>query len=457
MGIAAQVRSGALTARQAVERALQAIEDRDGPLQAFQEVRAFASLREADQVDARTDLGTLALAGVPIAIKDNVSVAGEPKREGSLGSDPAPQTEDHPVVRRLRDAGAVVVGLTRVPELCIYGTTDSEFGVTANPWDRSRTPGGSSGGAAAAVAAGMVPVAHGNDGLGSIRIPAACCGLVGIKPGLGLVPSRLSGSSWFDMAENGALATTVTDAALVLSTMAERPALADVHTPRGLRIALSTKAPTPATPVDRHWEAAARETGTLLRGAGHTVSQADPPYSQQMAASNLVRWVAGTELNARELADRSKLSRRHPPARRAGQGGAADAAAARDRPHQVAACGGAVLRRLRRAADADLGAAAPGSRRLGRAGLAAQRLGERALRPVRRTVEPGWLAGHGGTGRARSGRPATVRAAGSTPGQRIAAARARRDARATAAMAADRAGGPILTGAGFGRRPTVWS
>ena len=224
-GVAAQVRSGALTARQAVERALQAIEDRDGPLQAFQEVRAFASLREADQVDARADLGTLALAGVPIAIKDNVSVAGEPKREGSLGSDPAPQTEDHPVVRRLRDAGAVVVGLTRVPELCIYGTTDSEFGVTANPWDRSRTPGGSSGGAAAAVAAGMVPVAHGNDGLGSIRIPAACCGLVGIKPGLGLVPSRLSGSSWFDMAENGALATTVADAALVLSTMAERPAL----------------------------------------------------------------------------------------------------------------------------------------------------------------------------------------------------------------------------------------
>ncbi|MDT4996134.1 MAG: amidase [Pseudonocardiales bacterium] len=314
MGIAAQVRSGALTARQAVERALQAIEDRDGPLQAFQEVRAFASLREADQVDARADLGTLALAGVPIAIKDNVSVAGEPKREGSLGSDPAPQTEDHPVVRRLRDAGAVVVGLTRVPELCIYGTTDSEFGVTANPWDRSRTPGGSSGGAAAAVAAGMVPVAHGNDGLGSIRIPAACCGLVGIKPGLGLVPSRLSGSSWFDMAENGALATTVADAALVLSTMADRPALADVHTPRGLRIALSTKAPTPATPVERHWEAAARETGTLLRGAGHTVSPADPPYSQQMAASNLVRWVAGTELSARELADRSKLTagtRRH--------------------------------------------------------------------------------------------------------------------------------------------------
>jgi amidase len=312
--IAAQVRAGTLTARVAVERALQAIADRDGPLQAFQEVRAFAALREADQVDARADRGLLPLAGVPIAIKDNVAVTGEPMREGSLGSDPAPQTEDHPVVRRVRDAGAVVVGLTRVPELCIYGTTDSEFGVTANPWNRSRTPGGSSGGAAAAVAAGMVPVAHGNDGLGSIRIPAACCGLVGIKPGFGVVPSRLGGHSWFDMAENGPLATTVADAALVLSVMADRSDLAALPTPHGLRIALSTKAPMPATPVDRHWVAAARETGTLLRGAGHTVRTADPPYSQRMAASNLVRWVAGTELTARELADRSKLaarSRRH--------------------------------------------------------------------------------------------------------------------------------------------------
>jgi amidase len=312
--IAGQVRAGGLTARQAVERALQAIEDRDAPLQAFQEVRAFAALREADDVDRRSDRPTLPLAGVPIAIKDNVSVAGEPMREGSLGTDPTPKTEDHPIVRRLREAGAVVVGITRVPELCVYGTTDSQFGVTANPWDRSRTPGGSSGGSAAAVAAGMVPVAHGNDGLGSIRIPAACCGLVGIKPGLGLVPSGLGGGSWFDMAENGPLATTVADAALVLSVMAGRPELADVRSPRTLRIALSVKAPMPATPVNAHWAAAAREAGTLLRGAGHTVRPADPPYSTRMAASNLVRWVAGTELDARELADRSKLAvrtRRH--------------------------------------------------------------------------------------------------------------------------------------------------
>jgi amidase len=124
------------------------------------------------------DKASLPLAGLPITIKDNVPVEGEPMRCGSTASDPTLQPADHEVVRRLRDAGAVVVGLTRVPELCVFGATDSKFGLTRNPWNRSRTPGGSSGGSAAAVAAGMVAVAHGNDGMGSIRIPAACCGLV---------------------------------------------------------------------------------------------------------------------------------------------------------------------------------------------------------------------------------------------------------------------------------------
>ena len=112
--------------------------------------------------------------------------------------DDRPQTVDHEVVRRLRAAGAIVVGLTRVPELCVFGATDSSFGITHNPWDLSRTPGGSSGGSAAAVAGGMVPIALGNDGMGSIRIPAACCGLFGIKPGFGLVPSGVGANAWYD-------------------------------------------------------------------------------------------------------------------------------------------------------------------------------------------------------------------------------------------------------------------
>lgn len=97
-------------------------------------------------------------------------------RCGSAATDATPQAADHPVVARLRAAGAVVVGLTRLPELGVFGTTDSVYGLTRNPWNPTRTPGGSSGGSAAAVASGMVPVAHANDGMGSIRIPAACCG-----------------------------------------------------------------------------------------------------------------------------------------------------------------------------------------------------------------------------------------------------------------------------------------
>jgi amidase len=317
--IADAVRTGNLTARQAVEDALARIEATDSRIGAYQEVRVFAALREADAVDARSDRAGLPLAGVPIAIKDNIPVAGEPMRGGSAGSDPAPRPRDHEVVRRLRNAGAVVVGLTRVPELCIWGTTDSSFGITRNPWDPDHTPGGSSGGSAAAVASGTVPVAHGNDGMGSIRIPAACCGLVGIKPGLGVAPADLGSGSWFDMAENGPLATTVEDAALFLSVLADRPGLATVTPPDTLRIAISTRVPMAGVRLDRRWAAATKETADLLRAAGHAVVDADPPYGQTLVRSGILRWTAGTELDARLLADRSRVAvrtRRHAAAGR---------------------------------------------------------------------------------------------------------------------------------------------
>jgi amidase len=151
---------------------------------------------EAEAIDARADRAELRLAGVPVAIKDNRRVAGEPMRVGSAALPDVPQDKDHPVVARLRAAGAVVVGQTNLPELAIYPCTDSAFGIARNPWDRRRTPGGSSGGAAAAVASAMVPVAQGNDGLGSVRIPAAACGLFGIKPGFGVVPAQIGADSW---------------------------------------------------------------------------------------------------------------------------------------------------------------------------------------------------------------------------------------------------------------------
>lgn len=308
--IAAAVRRGHRTARQEVEASLERIEAGDGRLGAFQQVRVFAALREADDVDARPDRDSLPLAGVPIAIKDNVPVTGEPMRNGSLATDPAPQPQDHEIVRRLRGAGAVVIGLTRVPELCIFAATDSAYGLTRNPWAPGRTPGGSSGGSAAAVAAGMVPIAHGNDGMGSIRIPAACCGLVGLKPGSGVVPSDLGNGSWFGMAENGPLATTVADAALMFAVLADQPDAAEVGTPPTLRVGVSTKVPATGVPLNRHWAAAVRETADLLRESGHVVRQADPGYPATLALTEVVRWAAGTEYDAQLVADRSRFAKR---------------------------------------------------------------------------------------------------------------------------------------------------
>ena len=197
-----------------------------------------------------------------------------------------------------------------MPELCVFGATDSVYGITRNPWSVERSPGGSSGGSAAAVASAMVPVAHGNDGMGSIRIPAACIGLVGIKPGLGTVPAGLGNGSWFDMAENGPLATTVADCALVLSVLADRPELAEVAEPEPLRIAVSTRSPVPGVRVDREWAAAATATGELLAAQGHTVTYVNPPAPTSTALQALVRWYAGTEMDARTLADRSRLEPR---------------------------------------------------------------------------------------------------------------------------------------------------
>jgi len=309
---AAAVRRGALTARAAAEEALARIAERDPDIGAFQVVRVQRALEEADAVDARPDRSTLPLAGVPVAVKDNVQVAGEPMRDGSAGSDPQPQRADHEIVARLRAAGAVVVGLTRVPELCVFGATDSVFGVTRNPWDRTRTPGGSSGGSAAAVAAAMVPIAHGNDGMGSIRIPAACCGLVGIKPGLGTVPSGVGNGSWYDMAENGPLTTTVADSALMLSVLAAQPELSEAaeSAPGPVRVAVSVKAPAPLIPVDPAYVAAARAAGEALGRAGHRVQEAELSYRTGAGLAATARWFAGTELDARLLLDRSKLEKR---------------------------------------------------------------------------------------------------------------------------------------------------
>ena len=191
--IAAAVAAGKVTAAEVVGEHLALVAARDAGVGAFVRVRATAALAEAAAVDARPDRAELPLAGVPVSIKDSIAVTGEPMRTGSAATPRGPQEEDHPLVARLRAAGAVVLGLTNLPELAIYPFTDSAYGITRNPWDLSRTAGGSSGGAAASVAAGMVPLAHGTDGLGSVRIPAAACGLFAIKPVRDYCPAGAAG------------------------------------------------------------------------------------------------------------------------------------------------------------------------------------------------------------------------------------------------------------------------
>jgi len=306
--IAAAVREKRATPREVVAEHLARIERLDGRVGAFRAVRAEAALAEADEVAARGDLDTLPLAGVPVAVKDNLAVRGEARRLGSAATPDTPADADHVTVARLRAAGAVVVGLTNVPELCVFGTTEGVHGTARNPWDISRTAGGSSGGSAAAVAAGLVPIALGNDGMGSLRIPAANCGLVTLKPGPGVVPAGISDGDWFGMSENGPLATTVEDARLLLSVLAGttfvRPDADATH-----RVAVSLRSPLAGIVVTTPYTTAVREAAGALMKAGHRVRRADPPYPLSLSLTSLAHWTAGTAVDAQGL-DRRRLARR---------------------------------------------------------------------------------------------------------------------------------------------------
>ncbi len=299
--LAARVRSGELTAVEVVRAHLAHLDEVEPRIGAFRVVRREAALAEAHAVDTALTRFAMPLAGVPVAVKDNVAVAGEICTDGTAAPTGPPATRDHEVVARLRRAGAVVVGITRVPELCLYGATDGPGTVSRNPWDTARSPAGSSGGSAAAVASGAVPLAHGNDGMGSLRLPAAACGLVALKPGRGVVPGGIGADDWSGMAVNGALATTVADLAVAHAVLAgEEPAPLEAPG-RPLRIAVSTRSPVPGARADGPARAAVDAVVAALTAAGHTVVRRDPPITPGAAGGALARWMAGAADDAAHL------------------------------------------------------------------------------------------------------------------------------------------------------------
>jgi amidase len=307
------LRAGELSAPDLLERCLDRIERLDGDLNAFRVVRAQRAREEARAAQERLSAGDAApLLGVPLAVKDNMDVAGELTTHGT-GLATTPASDDCEAVRRLRAAGAVIVGKTTMPELALWGhLTDSQtWGATSNPWSSQRTPGGSSGGSAATVAAGLASAALGSDGGGSIRIPAACCGLFGIKPQRGRVPLTPDDDHWLGLTCFGPITRTVADAARVLDVLSGAPgtfAAAAGSTPSALRIAVSTKPTLPTKPGPAALEAV-RSTAALLRQLGHEVRERDPDYGE-LRPLILPRYTRGAWLDAQRLGGGRGLERR---------------------------------------------------------------------------------------------------------------------------------------------------
>ena len=291
--LAQLVRSGELTALALADAALERIAALDPQINAFVNVDADGAREAAMAIGAGDERP---FAGVPIAIKNNRAVAGRRLTLGAdLMGDHTPH-HDHNVTRRLRAAGFVIVGTTTLPEWGILPVTEGRrLGPTRNPWDRERTPGGSSGGSAAAVAAGMVALAHGNDGGGSLRIPAACCGLVGLKPQRGRISLAPEAGEQF-LVQDGVLTRTVRETALLLDVLAGSvtgdaswaPPPSEpfaVSAARGLeprpprlRIGVTTLMPLLEADLHPACERAAQDAAGLLASLGHEVEEVSPPW-----------------------------------------------------------------------------------------------------------------------------------------------------------------------------------
>ena len=295
-GLAEQAKlisSGELSSRELTEALLERIERIDPELNAFRIVLADEALAEADDRDKRRkEAETSPMLGVPVAIKDENAVEGTTTTFGTNAA-LKPAERDGATVRRLRAAGAVIIGKTNMPEFGQWPFTESEtFGITRNPWDTSRTPGGSSGGTAAAVASGMVPAALGGDGGGSIRIPAASCGLFGLKPERGRLSADPWDQLWYSLGTTGPLTRRVLDSAIFYdaargSEPSDRWRAPDPPTtfteaarsaPGKLRIGISEKSAVLGVKPDSDQRAALDEIRAVLSRLGHSVGEAKLSY-----------------------------------------------------------------------------------------------------------------------------------------------------------------------------------
>ena len=321
---AALIRAGEVSPAELVELHLRRIERIDPRLNAFRIVFAERALAEARLAEGRRGVGEeRPLLGVPVAVKDNLDVAGEFTTMGTHAFGPRAEA-DSEVVRRLRAAGAIVVGKTHLSELAIWPWTEpAAWGMTRNPWGvDALTAGGSSGGSGSAVAAAMVPAAYASDGGGSIRIPASVNGLYGLKPQRGRVSLMPDAQHWHGLSQVGSVTRSVADTALWLDVVAG-PAPGDAHAaeppatsfseaagtaPGKLRIAVSTK-PAVLARVSDEVKRVVEDVAGMLRALGHTVTVADPDYGL-LEPLYFPRWAAGIHDDTRELPHPARLERR---------------------------------------------------------------------------------------------------------------------------------------------------
>ena len=316
--------AGEVTALELVEASLAAIEERNGPLNAISVVLADEARAEAAARDDLLARGVEPgpLHGVPVVIKEELHVAGTVTTFGGRGNS-TPATADSEVVRRLRKAGAVVVAKTRMPEFGALPFTETDaHGVTRNPWETHHAPGGSSGGTAVAVSAGMVPFGMGGDGGGSIRIPSACCGLFGLKPQRGRVTTAPERHIWWALGTVGPLTRSVRDSALVYDVIRGNeptdlftalPAASFLSAanrePGRLRIGWSVKTQSIGSRPHRSHVRAVEETAILLAGLGHEVFEIDPDYPDATAAF-VPQFFAGIREEADAVQHYDRLERR---------------------------------------------------------------------------------------------------------------------------------------------------